>query len=228
MEFFSGCRAICFDMDGTLLDTKVDTVRMTDAIFDLLEAHGLPGEALDRAGGYKTGVEKSYAWLKENCRPGEMDALGRAIRDTIVEIEMERVDEAAPFPGVVEMLKRARAAGYRTGVLTRGTRVYADAALEKAGVTGLLDAVVARDDYPEEEAKPDPVAMVHLASALGVEAREILFSGDHKYDWMCARDSSAKFVAVTSGTYSREDWLALDPEVVIAKTAAEVDGFARP
>lgn len=218
-------RAVCFDMDGTLLNTKVDTERMTSAIFDVFEEYGVPQEAMDRAGGYKTGVDKCYAWLMNNRDQATLEGLGRAIKKAVVEIEMERVDETVPYHGAREMLERVRSRGLLTGILTRGTRVYTEAALKRAGVADLLDAVVSRDDYPETEAKPDPIAMRHLADRLGVRTDEILFAGDHKFDWMCARDSYAKFVGVTTGTYSKEDWVELDPEMDVADTVADVDRF---
>jgi len=220
-----GCRAICFDMDGTLLNTKVDYVRMAELIFDALERQGVPPEIVDRTQAYKLSVDSGFDWLRANGRGNEVYEVGDAISEAARDVEMERVDEAVPFPGVPEMLRRIREKGYMTGVLTRGCREYAEAALRISGVRDLLDAVVARDDFPESEAKPSPVAMKHMADAVGVSPAEILYMGDHKYDWMCAVDSSAKFVAVTSGTYSEADWRELDPDMTVFGTVAELSAY---
>ena len=37
MRLDPNCRAVCFDMDGTLLDTKVDYQGISDAVFRSLE-----------------------------------------------------------------------------------------------------------------------------------------------------------------------------------------------
>jgi phosphoglycolate phosphatase len=73
------------------------------------------------------------------------------------------------------MLRELRSRGYRIGVLTRGCREYAETALRIAGISDLLDAVVARDDHPEVEAKPSPIAMRHMAEAVGVRPDEITY-----------------------------------------------------
>ena len=67
--------------------------------------------------------------------------------------------------------------------------------------------------------------MVHMAEAIGVRPEEITYVGDHKYDWLSSVGISAKFVAVKSGTYSEQDWLALDPNMAIVDTAADMIRF---
>ena len=222
MQLDPGCRAVCFDMDGTLLDTKVDYGRMTSLILDRLAEAGVPQGLMDRSEGYKLNVDRAFVWMLKNKSPEDIQAVSDSISDTARDLEMERVSEARPFPGVPEMLAKLRSRGYRIGVLTRGCREYAETALRIAGISDLLDAVVARDDHPEAEAKPSPIAMRHMAEAVGVRPDEITYVGDHKMDWMCARDASAKFVAVTSGTFTREQWLAEDPEMPVLNTCAEL------
>ena len=221
----NGCRAVCFDMDGTLLDTKVDYGRMASLILERLAEAGVPQELLDGRKGYKFNVDRAFEWMMKNRSDSEIQEVSDSVAKAARDLEMERVDEARPFPGVPEMLAEIRAKGYRTGVLTRGCREYAETAMRIAGVDGYIDAMVCRDDYPEVDAKPSPVAMGHMADALGVRPDEILYVGDHKMDWMCARDASAKFVAVTSGTFTREQWLAEDPEMVILDDCSGISGM---
>ena len=78
--------------------------------------------------------------------------------------------------------------------------------MKVCGVTDLRDGVVARDDYPESEAKPSPKAMEHIAEILSVRPEEILFFGDHVFDYHCARDAGSGFVGVLTGTYAKDDW----------------------
>jgi len=206
MRIRTGYRAVGFDMDGTLLDTRVDYRRMTDLVLDEMMKAGVPEEVIDRSGGYKFNIDSGVEWLRSNRRGSELFEINRRIAGVARDIEMEHVDKAAPFPGAVDLLKALRAHGIRVGVLTRGCREYADGALSVSGVADLLDHVVARDDYPEEEAKPSPAAMEHLARGLGVSPEEILFVGDHSFDRICAKESGAGFVGVLSGTYGPEDW----------------------
>ena len=199
-------RALCFDMDGTLLDTRVDYQKMSDLVFDEMLRIGVPEEFIDRKEGFKFNIESGINYLKAHGRLDDVYAIGPKIAKVARDIEMERVDEARPFPKADLLLKEAHKMGLKTGLLTRGCREYAEAAVRISGISELLDAIVARDDYPENEAKPSPIAMDHIAEKLGVRPDEILFFGDHLFDYQCAEDSGAGFVAVLTGTFLRGDW----------------------
>ena len=160
-------KAVGFDMDGTLLDTRVDYQRMTEIVLDEMERIGVPDNAIDRSGGYKFNIDSGVEWLRSNGRGSDIFEINRRVSRAARDVEMEHVDKAVPFPGAVELIRALRSQDIRVGVLTRGCREYADGALSVSGVIDLLDHVVARDDHPEEDAKPSPVAMEHLAHGLG-------------------------------------------------------------
>ena len=202
-------KALCFDMDGTLLDTKVDYQRMSDLVFDEMVRIGVPEDFIDRKEGFKFNIESGVKYLESQGRMDDVYAIGPKIAKVARDIEMERVDEARPFPKGDRLLDWAHRNGLRTGLLTRGCREYAETAVKISGLSDSLDAIVARDDYPENEAKPSPIAMKHIAGKLGVKADEILFFGDHIFDYQCAKESGAGFVAVLTGTFSKEDWLKI-------------------
>ena len=199
-------RAVCFDMDGTLLNTKVDYGKMADVVFDEMVKIGVPEDVIDRNSGYKFNLESGINYLISHGRIDDVHKAGRNAWKGARDIEMERVNEAVPFEGSLNLLKRIHALGLRTGLLTRGCREYAEAATKICGVYDELDSIVARDDYSEQEAKPSPKAMEHIAERLNVSPEEILYFGDHLFDYQCARDSGAGFIAVLTGTYTREDW----------------------
>jgi len=199
-------KAVCFDMDGTLLDTKVDYAKMSNVIFDEMVKIGVPEDVIDRSEGFKFNLDSGVNYLFSQGRAEEVYAIGLKVAKIARDIEMEKVDEAKPFPKADLLLKRIHEKGMKTGLLTRGCREYAEAALDVCGIGGLLDGIVARDDYPESEAKPSPKAMEHMADILGVRPEEILFFGDHAFDYQCARDSGSGFVAVLTGTFDRDDW----------------------
>ncbi len=213
-------RAVCFDMDGTLLDTKVDYVRMSQLVYDVFAELGVPEEVIDRGQGFKFNIDKGYAWLSDHGMKEEMYGINARVAKQSRDIEMENVHLAKPFPGGREMLLALREKGYMTGVLTRGCREYAEAALSTAGVIDLLDAIIARDDYPETDAKPSPAAMRHLADRLDLRPEEILFLGDHLFDYQCASSSGAEFIGVLSGTYKNDDWLELSKDIVTLPTVS--------
>ena len=199
-------KAVCFDMDGTLLNTKVDYAKMSNVIFDEMVKIGVPEDAIDRSEGFKFNLDSGIDYLISQGRAEDVYAIGVKVAKIARDIEMEKVNEARPFPKADLLLRRLQGLGLRTGLLTRGCREYAEEALRVCGIGGLLDGIVARDDYPESEAKPSPKAMEHMADKLGVKPEEILFFGDHSFDYQCARDSGSGFIGVLTGTFDKNDW----------------------
>ena len=206
-------RAVGFDMDGTFMKTKIDFIKLINVVFDELIETGVPESVILRTDGARGELKSGIKWLIENGRENETHSLYRRISDRSTVVEMEYADLSKPFEGAVETITALRRKGYRTGILTRGGHEYAECILKKSNVLELFDAVVARDDFPDDEAKPSPKAMVNLGNLLGVRPEEILFLGDHKIDWLTARDSGAGFYGVLTGGYRLEDWNAADPNI---------------
>ena len=87
------------------------------------------------------------------------------------------------------------------------------------GLDGTTGPCVCRDDYPLEEAKPNPLAMRRVAAKLGLDAVDCLYVGDHPMDLECARASGAGFVAVTTGSTDRERWSQSGCRMIIDSVA---------
>lgn len=218
----SGYKAVVFDMDGTLLDTRIDYSRMTELVFSEMRSIGVPEYVLDDSGSTKFNIESGVEYLVAHGRKHELYDLEGRINGRAKALEMENADEALPINGSLELLDSLRQRGFLTGVLTRGSREYAEYVLKRCGAMGRLDALVCRDDHPEKDAKPSPRAMMHVAEALGVGTEDILYVGDHSYDHLCARDSGAGFIAVLTGTYDREDWERTGEDIPILGSVADM------
>ncbi|MBO4502979.1 MAG: HAD hydrolase-like protein [Candidatus Methanomethylophilus sp.] len=85
---------------------------------------------------------------------------------------------------------------------------------------------MARDDYPREEAKPNPLAMEHFSSKLGVKPDEVLYIGDGYVDWMTARNSGTPFIGVTTGHTDLAKWREISGnDTVIIPSIADLKQF---
>ena len=215
-------KAVGFDMDGTFMKTKIDFIKLANVVFDELITIGVPAHAIDRTKGARGELESGADWLIQNGREKEAHSLFRRISNRSTMVEMEYADISRPFDGAVEVVLALRKRGYKTGILTRGGHEYAECILRKSKVLDLFDVIVARDDFPDNEAKPSPKAMTNLGDLLGVKPEEILYLGDHEIDWLTARDSGAGFYGVLTGGFRREDWNAADPDIEVLDGVASL------
>jgi len=216
--------AIGFDMDQTLLNTQIDYDRLSGVSFNEMRRIGVPENIIDESKSSKFNRDRGMEYLRNNGRHDDADLVAERIFGIFEEIEMERVACAKPFEGAVDMLMYLKNKGYKIGVLTKGSRPYATAALTISGVIDMLDALVCREGRDESETKPSPAAMGYLADALGVKPADILFIGDNEVDYLCARDSGADFIGVLS-RYTEDDWKALSDDIRMIGSVADLTGI---
>ena len=216
-------KAIGFDMDGTLMNTKVDYDKLGRIVQDEFEFQGVPDEII--AEDIKANsMTHGLGWLKAN-KPDMFNEFDKRIGDRATEIEMEFSDLAKPYPGTIELLEDLRAMGYKTAILTRGGHSYADHILSRFDMLGLFDALVARDDYPYLEAKPAKISMEHMCGKIGVGCEEVLFVGDGTTDYYTCVNSGSRFVGVETHM-DREQWVKIaGPSVVTVPLVADIRRF---
>lgn len=202
----NGIKAVVLDMDGTVIHTTVDFTKMKIRMVEELSAKGVPVSILDPKDTIVNNLKRVREYMVESGRWGELAGIEERVASMMDQTEMELVSNTIAVEGARETIERLRERGYLVGLLTRGSRRYATAALHYAGLEGLFDAQIFRDDYPEHEAKPNALALRRMAERLGVRVEECLMVGDHLMDMECALSTSAPFAGVLTGSYKKEDW----------------------
>ena len=215
-------KAIGFDMDGTLLDTAIDYEKLADAESYVLSGLGVPSSELSQANDDIDKIRIGVRYLNGHGNPITFDDVCKLVNQRASDVEMEAVDTAKCFPGVPELLEELRSKGYRIGLLTRGQRLYAETAMGRCGILDMMDSIEAFDDHPTGEQKPNPVAMEHLANALGVRASEILYIGDSVWDYHCARDSGAGFIGIAHGENGHRKWERVKDDIELIENISEL------
>ncbi|MBI0584173.1 MAG: HAD family hydrolase [Methanomassiliicoccus sp.] len=208
-------RGVVLDLDGTLIHTTVDFSLMKRRMIASLAQIGVPLSMLDPGSLMLDIMDRSIRYLNAEGRSTEAKEIASMAVVMMNHTELERVSETRPIGGAGECIERLRGGGYKIALLTRGSRAYALSALRFAGLDVEFDAVVCRDDFPEEEAKPNGKAMLRVASMLGLTPEDCVLVGDHSMDLQCARSASSRFVGVLSGSFSAEDWSKAGCEDII-------------
>ena len=186
-------RAVLFDIDGTLLDTRDAWVAAFDAGLAAIDKISIPGaEAAQWIG---TPIEVIYA---ERCGLAG-DELTKAVREfQRVEAESVRAGMRA-YPGVRETL-----AALGPWQLAAVTNKRQDTSVEALRVTGLLPffgVVVGGDSVPHKKPAPDPI--LRAASRLNVQSTECAVVGDTEIDVRAGKAAEARTIGVTWGYGTR-------------------------
>jgi HAD superfamily hydrolase (TIGR01549 family) len=196
-------KAVILDLDDTLIESTVDFPKFKRLVIERIASYGGRREDYNPN---ETVVAILDRFEERMARAGvpEREAKRRlAELDKIMDsVEMERVSETAAYDGAARLLTLLRSRGIKVGVLTRGCQEYADQALSKAKLAGLVDMVECRNS--KTRPKPNLEAYLKLARALGVDKDDTIFVGDHPIDGKCARNANVPFVAVLTGDVPEE------------------------
>ena len=217
-------KAVAFDLDDTLIRTTVDFKRMKQEIIQLFGTLGLDEEMLSTSELTYMIIERGTDLL---AAQGASDARLKEIRTEITgimnRVELESIPRVEAMPSAHEVLLELRKRGIRIGVVTRGCRAYALTALERAGLSGAIDVVLARDDV--DRPKPDPAHLMELVARLGVSRGEILSVGDHRTDYECAQAAQIPFIGITSGDSTLADLVKADQRAAVLESIGELPEF---
>jgi phosphoglycolate phosphatase len=208
-------KAIIFDLDGTLVDSKIDFTRMKEEIIRHFEGGGIPSGTLSAEMTGASNMKLARRYLLEMGKEKVLLRLESEIEENLARIEMEALDDLREVEGSRKVLTWLRDRGFAVGVLTRGSRNYAKEALKKTSMDVLVQGMVCRDDFSWWEAKPNGIALKRLLDRLGVDVQESLLIGDHVMDMECAESTGAGFIGVLTGHYDKEGWKNVGLETII-------------
>ena len=208
-------KAILFDLDGTLIDTKeLILTSFRQGSTDVL------GEAIaDELIVPLIGIP-----LIEQVRilaPDHVDELMAAYRLRNLELHDELI---AYYEGTREMLDELKAEGRRLAVVTSKRNVPALEGLKSFDLEGYFEFVNGLEET--EKHKPDPEPILVAAFRLGVDATECLYIGDSTYDMLAARAAGSVAVAVLWGMGGHNELLEAGAQYEAA-TPSELPGIIR-
>lgn len=189
------CRAIVFDLDGTLVDSYRP---ITAALNAARAAFGLPPVALEwvrRAVGH--GLEQ----LIEDNLGRDRVAQGVAVfRETYARIFREGT---RPLPGVPEAVATLAGRGIQLGVASNKPARFSREILLQVGLQPFIREVLGPGEGIPP--KPEPAMITRVREALGALAHETLYVGDMALDVESARRAGVACVLLPTGSAGRQD-----------------------
>lgn len=211
------CKAVIFDLDGTLIDSIRDLWLSTN--YALVQC-ALPQRTLDEVRCFVgNGVEML---IRRAVPEGTEEALTARCLDYFRQHYVDHCrDHTAPYEGVMAMLRALQHQGIRTAICSNKLQAGVDSLCDRF-FAGLADVAVG--ERPQVRRKPAPDMLVEAMRQLGVRPSETVYVGDSDVDIETARAAGVRCVSVTWGFRSSEFLLA-HGAVLLATRPEEVEGM---
>ena len=219
----TGIKACVFDAYGTLFDFASAAKGCRDVL----------GDDTDRLTALWRDKQLQYTWLRavQNRHADfwqvtgdaldyaleALDLADAALRDRLMNLYLT----LAAFPEGPEVVRRLKAAGLATAILSNGSPAMLRAAVEGAGIGGLLDDVLSVEAVGVY--KPHPRVYQLAVERLGAAAGTILFVSSNAWDAYAASAFGMR-VAWCNRYAQRRERLPGHPDREI-RTLAELPGL---
>ncbi len=206
---FSAIRLLIFDLDGTLIDSKLDLALSVNAVRAWM---GMP--PLEH--------QRIFSYIGQ----GAPMLIRRALEEGVSEDDIERgvkyfldyyrehmLDNTLPYPGVREGLEAlARRPNTLLTVFTNKPERFSKHILEGLDLARFFRQVYGGNSF--ERKKPDPTGVETLLREFGCAAHEAMMVGDSEIDVQTARNAGIWCAGVTYGLGS--DRLAdYSPDILV-------------
>jgi phosphoglycolate phosphatase len=203
---FAGVRVLIFDLDGTLIDSKLDLAHAVNAALEHMRRDPLTHEQI-------------YSYVGNGAPMLVRRALGEGATDEEADTGLayflsyyrqHMLDNTVPYPGVREGLELLE--NHPMAVLTNKPVHFSRAILDGLGMSRYFRIVYGGNSF--EKKKPHPMGMETLLRELNAAPREAMIVGDSDVDVRTARNAGTWACGVSYGL-GMEGMQAHPPDLMV-------------
>jgi phosphoglycolate phosphatase len=184
-------RAFLFDLDGTLIDSKLDLVTSVNAMLRQMGRAQLPTELVASYIGH--GAPQLIASALGPQATDDQRRTGLSLFMT--HYQQHKLDATRPYPGVVEALDSL--SGFPMSVLTNKPTAMSIEILQGLGLAKYFRSIYGGNSF--EKKKSDPAGALAILQELAVPPAQAAMVGDSEVDMQTARNAGMFAVAVNYG-----------------------------
>jgi phosphoglycolate phosphatase len=208
-------RLIVFDLDGTLIDSRLD---LAESANEMLERYGAAPLPVDRVAGM---VGDGARVLVERVleAAGLNPQRSGALDDFLAIYDRRLTVHTRLYPGIEEAV---RAVGGRAtlAILTNKPIHHTRRILDAFGIGEAFTLVVGGDSgFPR---KPDPAGLLHVMQQAGASIRDTVLVGDSMVDVETGRRAGVRVCVASYGFAQFREGITLLGDELVAREPTEV------
>lgn len=214
--------ALVFDLDGTLIDSRLDIAAALNHALEKTGRRALPIETISGFVGDGSRVLCARATGLSEDDPD----LEKVLSAFLVHYREHAADHSRLMPYAREALEALRS--YPLALCTNKPRAVTDVVLSALGMESVFASIVAGGDTVEK--KPHPGPLFAIANELGIAPSNLVMIGDSPQDIEAGHRAGALTVGIRGGFPPIESLLAARPDVVIdslAELPEVIEGWNR-
>jgi len=212
---FANVRVLIFDLDGTLIDSKLDLAHSVNAM-------------LEHMGRTPLAHEMVYSYVGNGAPMLVRRALGEGATDAECEkglahflayYRAHMLDNTVTYPGVREGLEKLK--GKAMAVLTNKPVRFSEEILNGLGLSRYFQFVYGGNSF--EKKKPDPMGVETILRDLAAPPADAMMVGDSDVDIRTARNSGIWACGVSYGLGT--EGLRLHPPDIMLDSLDELPAY---
>lgn len=208
-------RAVLFDWDGTLADTRQVIVMAFQRVVGEIGV-SVNAEFIERRIG--TGAEKTFKEILQAAGKPFDEALIKRLLARKIEAEISLTSRVKLFPGAIELLE-ALQGKTRIALASMNNRPVIEHLLESMKIHDCFEISLTVEEV--NKFKPDPEIFLKCAAKLQVKPEECVVLEDSIFGVQAAHAARMKCIAVLTGVYSRAELATAKPGLIVDSLVAK-------
>jgi len=197
---------VCFDLDGTLIDSYMTIYKTT---IKTLEVLNIPGTFSEEDFSMRIGHHFENIFRELNIPVPDIEHFINIYKPYYFDF----IDDSKLYPGVTEVLEYLNRKGIKVSLLTTKGQEQADRIIDHFKLRSNFSFIMGiREGI---QIKPLPGGLQMICNELNISPEHTLMTGDTELDIKCGKSAGVKTCGVTYGYRTRELLQVERPDIII-------------
>ena len=198
---------VCFDLDGTLLDSRDTILKSTQVALDKLKiSHNIPEDVFTNM------IGKHFVDIFDELKIKVPDF--EKFISIYKALYFNFIDSSILYPGAEEIIRYLRKNDIKISLLTTKGQDQAEIIIEHFNLRSSFNYLLGRRDGLAH--KPSPEPLLYICNELKIDPSETLMIGDTELDIQCGKNAGSKTCGVLYGYRTKDQLEKEKPNFIIS------------